>query len=241
MYRVSEGIVLRVQPYQDNKLIATLFTREYGRVEGVFTVGQSARQRARGQAFQPASCVELTYAHRDTRTLQTFTEVVLAVLLPELQSHPVKALYVSVWLEVFAKCVQDQDGNPQEVYDLLKTYLIVLHELPSGFYPLTLHFLVQLSRLQGFAPSPLPLNVAGAGPWVFSPSEGLFLPARQVHSPSVWLNRVLTLSMADTLVLNIPKSDRKALLDLVLAVYRQHIEHLEPLHSMRVFEAVFRT
>jgi recombinational DNA repair protein (RecF pathway) len=240
MYRVSEGIVLRVRPYLGNKVIAVLFTREYGRVEGMFTVGESARQRARARLFQPSNCIELTYTHRDTRTFQTFTEVSVALPLPELQDHPVKALYASVWLEIFTKCAHGQDTGPQELYDLLKTYLVLLHELPSGFYPLTVHFLVQLSRLHGFAPSPVSGDV-GAAPWIFNPADGVFVPAERVHTPSSWLNRVLALPIDEVLMLNIPKSERKPLLELILGIYRHHVEHFDPLYSMRVFEAVFKS
>lgn len=69
----SDSVVLRVRPYSDTSRIATLYTREHGRVSVIARGAMRPKSRV-GSLLQPMSRISAVYYRREGRDLHTLSE-----------------------------------------------------------------------------------------------------------------------------------------------------------------------
>ena len=65
----TEAIVLNKINYGDTSMIASFYTREFGRMSGILKGGRSSKSRI-GSAVNPLNHIEIVFYKKDTREIQ---------------------------------------------------------------------------------------------------------------------------------------------------------------------------
>lgn len=232
-----EGLVLRTVRYQDSGLVVALYTREQGRLDVMAKGARSTRRRR--VSLQPLALIEGVVYQRPGRELQHLSEWHLAHPWTTLDTHPVKALYGLLLAELLLQAVREHEPNP-DVYHLVRATLEGLDTHAAGWYELSLHAAVQLTRHLGFFPHAEDVS-RSVGPVRFMAEDGHFASAMEgAADPVVEALRQLVLAPPlEPPVLTLTGPERRALLQLVLRYYQLHLEGFRLPRSLDVFEAVF--
>lgn len=197
---------------------------------------QGAKKK-KGQLAMPFIPVELTYYQRTDSQLGKVTDLVPSYTLPTVTQHPIKSAVLYFQGELMQRCLPE--GVPDALlFDFWVSeiqWLEISQELTN--YPL--YWLLQLSKYLGFYP-----HATCEHPRYFDLEEGLLL----AHEPSnhtfetgalvTLLKQVLPLGKNEFLALQLPKSERRQLMDLLLNYFSFHIPRFTSLKSLEVIQTV---
>lgn len=169
----SLAFVLKTQDYRDTSLLATFYTRDFGKVRGI--VKGVRDQRARyGSTMEPFSLNEiLFYRRRRGADLHQVTQVDLAELFTPVREDLERVAYACYMTELLNELTDVEEAHP-EVFDLFRA---ALDFLASGASPrrVTRIFEVKLFDLLGLMPEIRECVVCRTewpDPAYFSPSLG---------------------------------------------------------------------
>jgi DNA repair protein RecO (recombination protein O) len=239
MIQRIEGIVLRTVRYQDSALVVALYTREHGRVDVMVRGARGSTmgsKRGRQAALQPMTVIEATLYQRQGRELQHLSESQVAHPWRTLDVHPVRALYGMLCTELMLRAVAEPEPN-RALYHFYRATLEALDGAEHGWYDLTVHFAVHLTRYLGFFPNAA--EIPSNSPVAFHPEDGHFASVPEVNPID---SALLAVAQADELnptALQLRGAERKALLELILRTYQLHVAGFAMPRSLEVFEAIF--
>ncbi|HOC36435.1 MAG: DNA repair protein RecO [Bacteroidales bacterium] len=178
MLQKSRGIVLHAVKFRDNSLIATCYSKEFGRttiqVNHAYGSGKTA-----GLAvyFQPLDILDLVFYKKETSEISLLKEVAIAIPLSELHFDPVKISISMFVSEVIYRTVREVEPN-SELYEFLENSIRLLDVMHDGVANFHLIFLIQLTRYLGFYPA----NGWSETMPFFDYKNGFFCPSPPSHS-----------------------------------------------------------
>lgn len=242
MIQNTAGIVLRAIKYGETSLIATIFTGDFGvqtyLVQGVRT--NKARTN-RAPLFQPATLLELSAYNKPDKNLQRLRSFQLAHIYQNLQEEIIKNSVALFSIELLYRLLP-QDAPLPEIFEFSFSYFKQLDALPvDEVANFPVFFIVQLSRMLGYelsgtytAATPH-LNLHEGGFSENTPLIRPFVPDEDARA----LAKLLEVNdFAD--LKNVPMNGpmRFRLLDWYLAFLHQHAQHLGPIKSLAVLQAI---
>ena len=145
----TEAVVLRSIPYGETSRIATLFTREKGKI-AVVAKGARKPKSKFGSTLQVLSVVEAVIYYRPSRNVQTLAEC--AHLHVHRMDDLGRLAAGMQMVELTNRVMQDEEEQPA-VYELLAAVLGFLPNSQSNAILLQLFFKLQLATMLGFAPA----------------------------------------------------------------------------------------
>ena len=145
----TEAVVLRSIPYSETSQIATLFTREKGKLS-VMAKGSRRPKSRFGSTLQVFSVVQAVVYYRATRTLHTLSECSHSLVMQLDDLAQLTTAYRMV--ELTQALTQSEEQNP-ELFDLLVTLLARLQQPHASTMLLGLYYEMQLACALGFDPS----------------------------------------------------------------------------------------
>ena len=237
MLHRTEGIVLRTIRHQDNNLIATIFTREFGRMGFMVRGYRSARGARQHSYFQPLSVVELVFQHKENRDLQTVRETRHAHLLHTIQTDPVKMSLGLAMLEVLKDTVREEGSPHPELYAFIRSFILTVDGRSKGLIQTFIYTLLHLTRHLGFMPSDQSEHSSIVH---FDVANGRFVPAEHQREPiSKLLRRFLYADMENCVDITFDQEEKRNLLTTLFGYYQQHIDGFNYPQTLRVFGEVF--
>jgi DNA repair protein RecO (recombination protein O) len=232
----TEGIVLRTLKHQDDNLITTIYTREYGVRSFIIRAYRSGRSRRRHSYFQPLSIVEIVFLHKENRGLQKITESNLSVHLKETQTEPVKMSIGLAMLEIFYDTVKEEESNPQ-LYGFLRSVILSLDQAPRRLIHFFIFYLLHLTRFLGF----FPLDQSGERAKVqFDIGAGKIISSEKQPDPIAGLIKRFARSELDSCQeITFDSREKKFLIKTLFDYYEAHIDGFKYPQTLRVFSEVF--
>jgi len=238
----TEGIVLRTLRHQENHLITTLYTEQYGIRSFIVKGYRSSRGRRRHSYFQPLSIIDIVYMERPNRDLQQLNESQLAHLLQEVQTHPVKLSLGLALVEIFFDTVKEEHPNPAQ-YAFLRDIILKLDAAPKRLIQLFLYFLVHHTRFLGFFPQDQSDDRAKV---TFDYRQGILRPTGREGDPVALLLRrflyaepSLLPEPASCQQITFDNASKRHLIRTLFLYYQEHIQGFRYPQSMRIFAEVF--
>ena len=233
----TEGIVLRTIKHQDNNLIATVYTREYGRMGFMVRGYRSARGARQHSYFQPLSVIEVVFRQKEGRDLQSLRETRHAQMLHSIQTDPVKMALGLTMLEVVKDTVREEAAPNPELYDFIKQFITKVDRSNMALIQVFIFSLLHLSRFLGFFPNDLSANSPAVH---FDVANGSFLASdHQREQVSLLLRRFLYSDIDHCKEISFDQEQKRHLLGTLFGYYQQHIDGFNYPQSLKVFGEVF--
>lgn len=234
----TDGVVLHSIPYAENGLIIKIYTRGYGLVSYVISLGKNRKNRKMA-LLQPLSLVQLISTPPESGKLARITNLESLYPYQALLVDPIKRTIALFLAEVLYRSIKEDQPDP-DLFDFLQHSLRILDMTEDNCANFHLVFLLQLSRFYGFYPQEPGAGVAG----YFDLQEGRFQLSKPAHPHflnaqlSVQLQRLMGLNFERSGELKLPNHDRKYLLSGLVNYFRYHVPNFGELRSVKVLEEI---
>ncbi len=218
----TRGIVFRFTKFQETSIIVTIFTEQFGLqtyiVNGVRT--KSARNKI--ALYQPLTLLNLVVYHRENANIERIKEVSCLHPYRTLTSDIRKSTLAVFTNELLNKTVREE-SHAAELFQFICDSLISLDGLEKHYENFHLVFMLKLSRFLGFGITHVNEIVGG----------------RVVSDEMEALLGTLLAAGYDTPV-KIANAPRRAILDVLLKFYAEHIGQLGDFKSLPVLREILQ-
>lgn len=146
----TEAVVLRAMKYGETSIIASLFTREHGRISAIAKGARLPRSRF-GSTLQPMSHIQAVYYFKPGRSLQVLSDASHIELYNGTARNLDKMGAGIRMIELIGALLQEGEHNPS-AFNLLIRCLETLDRAGAEFRNVLPFFQLKLAGLLGFAP-----------------------------------------------------------------------------------------
>lgn len=220
MLHKTRGIVFRFTKYGETSIIVNIFTELFGLQSYIVNGVRSKSSKNKIALYQPLTLLEMVVYHRENANINRIKEV--KCFYPY-QTIPVdiKKSALAIFInEVLNKTVKDE-SHAQDLCIFLMESLQALDQMTEKAENFHLLFLLKLSRLLGFGAYNL---IEVLGPRA-SDEETERLLAQLIHAD---YNTFIALT----------NTQRRAILELLLKFYADHIDTFGEMRSVQVLRDV---
>lgn len=240
MITVTEGIVLHSVKYGESSVIATVFTKEYGRQAYMVKASRNRKSKNKAGLLQPLFLVELETYQKQSRNIQNIKNLKSHTAYQNIPFDIVKSTQAIFLSEMLHKTIYEQESY-KEMYDFIKHSLLYFDLAEEGKANFHLYFLLRLTEYIGVLPS---IKKTGRGNWLdlkkgsvvpFEPSHPLFAGSEATE----FLIKLSSLKINELDKLKIPRQTRDLLLGSLVDYYRLHIENLGEIKSLKILREIF--
>lgn len=147
----TEAIVLRTMKYSETSLIATLFTRDHGKMS-VLAKGARRKNRPFGAALEPMNHVHAVIYHKPQRDLQLITQCDLVARYPAILADLDRMAIGMAAVELLHLSTGQDEAHP-EVFELTLDLFKSLQDATHGHQKALYVYEIKLLGLLGFKPS----------------------------------------------------------------------------------------
>jgi DNA repair protein RecO (recombination protein O) len=233
------GIVLRIVRYSDKSSIATIYTREFGRISYMIYGLSGKKSSLKSALFLPLSIIEITAIHQPGKDIQQLKDARIEYALNSISNDPSKNAIALFLTELLHKTLKQPEAD-ETVFDFIKQAIQLLNEIDKGIANFHLIFMMKLTRYLGFEP-----NREDSKAHYFDLLNGVFLNNKPIHIH--FLNAETTRSFSTVLdsdftkmeVMDMNRSKRNDLLDGLIEYYRLHMSDFHGLNSTEVLHELF--
>lgn len=242
----TDAIVLRKVDFSESSIIATLFTRRAG-VIAVIAKGAKKPKSKFAASLVPGQLLEAIFYYKDTREVQTLSEVSYVHKLDGLRVDVAKMALVHTTLELVGQVVHSNEVNT-DLYDFISQFLIWINnsEHPGKIIFPYIQFRI-LERI-GIGLQPSQNSIGGTN----GMSDGYInietgtLSGSSDGSESVklttdqfqFLRRCLISKNSSILSMTLSEQDITKLIEYLDQYIRYHVEGVKPRKSDSIFAQI---
>lgn len=238
MLVTTNAIVISKLRYNDNDLIVTCYTQEYGMLSFLLRgVLKSKKGAVKTAYFQLLSQLTMVIDYKNNRSLHTIKEVKLSHLYSSLHINVIKSAVVMFIAEVLSNTLKEEEQN-NTLFSFLETTLLWFdsHADSGNFH---LMFLLKLTKYLGFYPEVNHMKYN-----YFNLQDGKFeLKASSKYAISgenlALINWLLETSFEDVSDIKINSKQRQSFLKVLLLYYELHLGRFKTPKSLQIFNQVF--
>lgn len=216
-----------------------MYTREFGLQSYLVPGARSRKSKTKAGWFQSFTQLDLVVYRSGKSTLHRLKEIKLTVPYQSIPFDPARQSLVFFLSEVVFRALEEDEPDA-DLFEFLGECGNALDQLESCPKTFHLWFLVKFAGFLGFAPQ----EQSDEGENYFDLREGAFAPFRPIHNDILegaearQLAVIIGTNFATIQSLNLPRDERKSLLDNLLRYYRVHLEAFPEMKSQRVLEAL---
>lgn len=212
---VTQGIVLGITRYSDDKVMMHVFTRHAG--ARTFAVRRRAGEKKRGLSsalLQPLTQIEFDCPDFSDGKVHNLLNASLSPVYASIPFNPHKSAIAMFLAEFMWQAMRGE--QPQDVlFDYISLSLLWLDGADEGYENFHLVFLLQLTRYLGYDPTHLPEG------------EALLVP------------RLMRLNFRTMRLLKLTQSARRDFLERLVLFYKDMVPGFGPVKSLGVLEEVY--
>jgi DNA repair protein RecO (recombination protein O) len=237
----TEGIVLHFIKYGESSVIATIFTRDFGRQSYLVNAARSKKSQNKASLLQPLFLVELVAYQKQTRELHRIKEIRSNHVYQNLPFEITKSSLAIFLAEVLYKSINEQESYP-EMYDFIKNSLLYFDLVETGSNNFHLWFLFRLTEYLGFLPDTSKVGFEG---W-FDIKKGEivhFQPSHPFYANKEVTEKLMELSAVKINKIgefDISRRMRDTLISVLIDYYQLHFDDLGEIKSLNVLREVFK-
>ena len=238
MLVTTKAIVISKLKYSDNDLIVKCYTERFG-VQSYLLRGilKSKKGKLKTAYFQLLSQLELIVNYRETRSLQSISEVKPFAFYQSIYSNVAKSAIVMFLSEILSGVLREEENN-ELLFTYLETTLLWLdaNDEYSNFHLL---FLLNLSRYLGFYP-----DLNNSDSTFFNLEDGKFQSKKtNIYCVSdeilMQFKKLLGINFDALNTVKIKSGQRQELLNVILLYFELHLGSLKKPRSLQVLNQVF--
>ncbi len=236
----GEGIVLRGVKYGENNIIATIYTKEWGRQAYIVNVSRNRKSQNRSGILQPLFFVNIVAYQKNTREIQRIKELKNQPVYQSIPFDVVKSSQIIFLAELLYKIFREQESSP-DTFSFIKNSLLYydLTENPAANFHLW--FMFRMTEFAGIMPD---TSKAGFEGW-FDMRGGAIVPFEPSHpffmnkEATGVLIKLASLEIKDIAKLRISSPLRNSLTLKLVEYYQLHFERLGEIKSLKVLHELF--
>ncbi len=240
MLASTEGIVLRLIKYGENSVIATIFTREFGRQSFIINSVRNKKSKNKTAFLQPLFLVDLVTYQKQTREIQRTKEIKNTPVYQNIPFDVVKSTQTIFLAEMLYKTINEEESYP-EMFDFIKSALLFFDFMEKSLANFHIYFLFRLTEYLGFFPD---TEKKGFENW-FDLKKGAVVPFEPSHplfmhkEATQYFCTLTSLKFSEISELKIPHRVREIILDKLIEYYQLHFDNLGEIKSLKVLHEVF--
>ncbi len=240
MLATTEGIVLHFIKYGESSLIATIFTRDFGRQSFILNAARSKNSKNKAGILQPLFLVDLVAYEKQTRDVQRIKEIKTCQTYQNIPFDIIKSTQAIFLAEILYKTINEQESYP-EMFAFIQNALLYFDLMEKGTSNFHLWFLFRLTEYLGFMPD---TSHVGFEAW-FDLRKGAVVPFEPSHP--MFMNKEATQYFLKLAVLKIYElanfrisgKIRDYLLSQLIEYYQLHFDTLGEVKSLKVLRELF--
>lgn len=237
----TEAIVLRTIEYQESSIIATLFTREHGKIA---VIAKGARKpKSKFSAYLvPGQMLEVIYYMKQSRQVQTLSDASYMEKLDNLRVDLQKMALSTVTLELTSQLLHDHEVN-EPLFEFLITMLPWMNRQDNVSRIMFPYIQIRLTQLLGIGIQNLAAEQEDTGQGYINIQSGT-LTIKPVEGESIrltpnqfqFVSESLKSMKSSIFDISLSKSELNSLIDHLDKYFRYHIEGVKPRKSDAIFE-----
>ncbi len=231
----TEAIVLKTTNYSDTSLIVKVFSEDYG-VQTYLAKGVKGRKaKNKVNFFQPLSILKITGVQTKSELL-ILKEVSFAHPFQEIPFDVLKSSVIFFINEFLYRIFLADDFSDKALYSFIKKGILLLDQTQNPITNFHVVFLAHFTYFMGIFP-----NDSENGRF-FDITGGTFthhsvIPNLDEKSSTI-LKDILRQTFENFHQIEIPKHDRKQLLEGLLLYYKTHIDGFKEIKSYEVLKTI---
>ena len=227
----TPGIVLHTTPYGDTSVIVKVFTRLLGVQSYIIKGVRGPHAKVKQNLLQPFSCLDMVVYDNTKAELNYIKELSPRCACTE--ATPVENALRFFMTEVLYKSLQEAEPMPA-LFDYAEQAAAVADSLAAANLPIS--FLLTVSRHLGIEPMD---NYCPREP-LFDIQEGRYVSAPTETTLSPRLSSLLHDYLTSVTTPQSPLSDRRLLIDSLLAYYQLHITGFRHFTSHEILHTILK-
>ena len=237
----TEGIVLHFIKYGESSVIATIYTRDFGRQSYLINAARSKKSQNKASLLQPLFFVDLVAYQKQTRELHRIKEIRSNQVYQNIPFEITKSSMAIFLAEVLYKSINEQESY-HEMYDFIKNSLLYFDLMETGSSNFHIWFLFRLTEYLGILPDTSRVGFEG---W-FDIKKGAvvhFQPSHPFYAnkeATEYLMQLSTLKINEINRFEISRKMRDSLISVLIDYYQLHFEDLGEIKSLNVLREVFK-
>jgi DNA repair protein RecO (recombination protein O) len=239
MLATTEGVILHVLKYGESSVIATIYTKHFGRQAYIINSPRTGKTTKR-PGLQSMFLVNIVAYYKDSREIHRVKEI---KNYPAYQNIPfdilksTQALFIS---EILYKILHEQESSP-DLYSFIKNSFLFFDLAEVTVSNFHIYFLLRLTEYLGFMPD---MRMSGKNSCL-DLHQGIIVPYEPAHdffvnAEATQLICILSnLKISDLGGLKISKNMRSYLINKLVEYYWLHFENMGEIKSLKVLREVF--
>ncbi len=224
----TPGFVLHTTPYADTSVVAKVFTRQLGVRSYIIKGVRSRNGRVKQNLLQPLTSLDLVVYDNHRTSLNHIREI--SPRQPQQPTDPVDIALRMFMTEVLYRALREEEPM-QDLWDYVES-----EELTSKSTELPIRFLLRVARHLGIEPLD---NYSHREP-CFSLQEGRYTSSPDETSLPPHLSELLHLYLTPDSHPSAPLSERRALIDGLLAYYQLHLSGFHNFSSHEILHTILK-
>ena len=250
MQEKTLGIVLRLLKYNDESVIADIFTSDYGAMGFIVRLPRNRKSPLRTVLLRPLSILSLEFDYRPNQNLQRLRGMQVAVPYRSLPYEPMKEAVALFLSEFLYHALRHETHNPA-LFRYLSSGLQWLDETQEGVANFHLVFLMRMTRFLGFWPAireerrSAELRDRLRRPVAcFDLKEGIMtemIPRHEAFLPpaeSAMVPFILRMNFPTMHLFRMNREQRNRILDVLTDYYRLHVPEFPELKSLEILRSI---
>ena len=235
----TRGIIFHTVPYSDNRVIAKIYTRDFGLLSFIVSVSRTKSGKIKSPLLQPLTQVDLRIEKKEKSHLHSVREISLAIPYTHLHTDIVKTTIALFTAELLYRSVREEEHN-DAMFTYISSSLLALDVAHEGVANFHLVFMMQLTRFLGFNPQE---NDAGPNS-VFDLTNGVFVANTPNHFnfldpvESRLFEEIFHADFQHMHELRLNGEKRRIALNALLRYYEAHIPGLQKIVSHEILQGI---
>lgn len=240
MLEKYNGIVLRTIKYNDNLMIADIYTQQAGRMSFLLPVSRSKRSKVRNVLFQPLSMVAFMASGRSAKSMPRISDAQPYAMYSSVPYDIVKSSIALYLAELLTHALKD-GADDDTLFIFMDRAFTWLDAATEGYADFHLVFMARLLRFLGIYPN---IGSVGRGDY-FDMMSGCLVREHPLHSHFLMpaaaerFSRLLAADFQSVRALALNREQRGEFLTVLEEYYRLHIPDFPPLRSAEVLRELF--
>ncbi len=237
MISKTEGIVLRLVKYGENGVIATIYTKDFGKQAYIF---QTKKSKNKIPQLQPLFILDMEVYHKKNRNVQRIKEYKISPPFTSIPYDIAKTTQALFLAEIISKTIQEEERNPR-LFDFITNTILYFDLMDSGTTNFHLYFLAHFAGFAGISP-----NIDTQVPdGFFDLKKGSIKLIRPIHSmhmdreTTTLFKQLVIVKIEELAGLQISNSQKQILLQKLVEYFQLHFESFKEIKSLDILKEIF--
>lgn len=239
MLQKTTAIILRTLKYSDNSIIATVYTKNIGKVSVILNSVHSKKSNNKINYLQPFFIVEMELYFKEKNNIHKVKEIKPQYNYKTLPYNITKSSLAFFLSEVLYKSIKEEEEN-EALYNFIEQAILYIDEETEKLSNFHLYFLMGLTKLLGF----FPINNFSDKNAFFDINKAQFVDIKHGNEQinfyeSKLFSELIKLEFNNFAKFKIDKLQRNILLENILRFYKKQIAEFGTIKSLEIMQEIF--